>query len=90
MPCLSRLCLKLKGKQGSGPEGVDDLYFHTYGQFSPSSPPSVHPFAPPPVLRPKSQPQCQNLSQEAQILALRPKTQEEKEKIPHMCESIGH
>ena len=27
------------------------------------------------VLRPKSQPKCQNLSQEAQIMALRPKTQ---------------
>ena len=29
VPCLSRLCLKLKGKQVSGPEGVDDLCFHT-------------------------------------------------------------
>ena len=48
VPCPRRLCLKLKGKQGSGPEGVDDLCFHTYGEFSPS-PPS----APPPALRPK-------------------------------------
>ena len=23
---------------GSGPEGVDDLCFHTYGEFSPSPP----------------------------------------------------
>ena len=35
MPCLSRLWLKLRGEQGSGPEGVDDLCFHTYGEFSP-------------------------------------------------------
>ena len=28
----------LKGEQGSGPEGVDDLYCHTYGELSPSSP----------------------------------------------------
>ena len=35
MPCLSRLCLKLR-EQGSGPDGVDDLCFHTYGEFSPS------------------------------------------------------
>ena len=26
-------------KQGSGPEGVDDLCFHTCGEFSPSPPP---------------------------------------------------
>ena len=31
-------CLRLKGEQGSGPEEVDDLSFHTYGEFSPSSP----------------------------------------------------
>ena len=41
MPCLSRLCLKLKGNQGSGPEGVDDLCFNTYGEFYPSPPPSI-------------------------------------------------
>ena len=29
VPCISRLCLKLKGKQGSGPKGVNDLSFHT-------------------------------------------------------------
>ena len=44
LPCPSRLCLKLKGKQGSGLKGVDDLCFHTYGGFSsplpsPSPPP---------------------------------------------------
>ena len=33
VPCLSRLCLKLSGEQGSRPEGVDDLCFHTYGNF---------------------------------------------------------
>ena len=33
MPCLGRLCLKLR-EQGSGPEGVNDLCFHTYGEFS--------------------------------------------------------
>ena len=38
MPCLSRLCLKLKREQGSGPERVNDLCFHTYGEFSPSPP----------------------------------------------------
>ena len=37
VPCLSRLCLKMKGKQGSGPKGVDDLCFHTYEEFSPPS-----------------------------------------------------
>ena len=29
----------MKGKWGSGPEGVDDLSFHTYGEFSLPSPP---------------------------------------------------
>ena len=47
VPCLSRLCLKLSGEQGSGPEGVDDLCFHTYGEFSPP-PPSPSPPPPPP------------------------------------------
>ena len=32
---------------GSGPEGVDDLCFHTYGEFSPS-PPSSPSFPPSP------------------------------------------
>ena len=42
-PCLSRLCLKLKEKQGSGTEAVHDLCFHTYGEFAPSPPPpSLH------------------------------------------------
>ena len=30
VPRLSRLYQKLKGKQGSGPKGVNDLCFHTY------------------------------------------------------------
>ena len=64
VPCLSRLWLKLRGEQGSGPEGVDDLCFHTYGGFSPSpSPP------PPPSLPPS------NPSLEAQIPVSRPKSQ---------------
>ena len=38
VPRLLRLWLRLRGEQGSGSEGVDDLYFHTYGEFSsPSS-----------------------------------------------------
>ena len=42
VPCLSRLWLKLRGKQGSGPEGIDDLLSHIWGIFSFSSvlPPS--------------------------------------------------
>ena len=60
---------------GSGPEGVDDLCFHTYGEFSPPpsppSPPSVRP-SPPleaqiPVSRLKSQPRGSHPSLEAQI-----------------------
>ena len=43
VPCLSRLWLKLRGEQGSGPKGVDDLCFHTYGGFSPPSRPSIPP-----------------------------------------------
>ena len=38
MPCLSRLWLKLSGEQGSGPERVDDLCFHTYRELSHSPP----------------------------------------------------
>ena len=34
--------MKLKGEQGSSPIGVDDLCFHTYGEFSPS-PPGIGP-----------------------------------------------
>ena len=46
LPCLSSLCLKLDWKQCGGPKGVHDLCFHTYGEFSPSSPP---PSPPPPL-----------------------------------------
>ena len=49
VPCLSRLCLKLRGEQGSGSEEADDLGFHTYGEFSPSHPPTL---PPPPGIRP--------------------------------------
>ena len=31
VPCLSRLWFKLRGEQGSGPEEVDDICFHTFG-----------------------------------------------------------
>ena len=58
VPCLSRLSLKLREEQGSGPEGVDDLCFHTYGGFSPPPPPSPSNLsleAQIPVSRPKSQ-----------------------------------
>ena len=68
VPCLSRLWLKLRGEQGSGPEGVDDLCFHTYGEFSPPPPPP-----PPPYVRsspPDSNP-SPNFSLKAQLLASR-------------------
>ena len=42
MPCLSRLWLKLRGMQGSGPKGIDDLCFLT-GEFSPPPPPPLFP-----------------------------------------------
>ena len=78
VPCLSRLWLKLRGEQGSGPEGVDDLCFHTYGEFSPPSSPSYPPSPQPPgpylsleahipASRPKSQPWGPYLSHESQI-----------------------
>ena len=38
---LSRLCLKLKREQGSGPKGVGDLCFHTYKELFP--PPGIGP-----------------------------------------------
>ena len=97
MPCLSRLWLKLWGEQGSSPEGVDDLCFHTYGEFSP-----------PPLLlelgleariwasRLGSGPQCWDLGLKAGIWALRLRSEseggwtEEEEKIPNMCESLCH
>ena len=41
VPCSSRLWFKLRGEQGSGPNGADDLCFHTYGEFSPSPPPGI-------------------------------------------------
>ena len=68
-PCLSKLWLRLRGVQGSGPEGIDDLCFHTYGKFSPS-PPSFSPSTPPPgpylsleVHIPASTPKSQSLGQ---------------------------
>ena len=67
-PCLSKLLMKLRGEQGSGPEGVDDLCFHTYGRFCPSPPP-------PPSLPLKSQSGGLNSSLEPQIRVSRPKSQ---------------
>ena len=85
VPCLSRLWLKLRGEQGSGPEGVDDLCFHTYGGFSPSSsppPPSSFTYPPSPsheahisASRPISQPRDPYPSLEAHIPASRPISQ---------------
>ena len=78
--CQSELWLKLRGEQGSGPEGVDDLCFHTYGGFSPPPPPPLKSQSRGPnssleaqisVLRPKSQPQGPNPSLKAKILAWR-------------------
>ena len=57
---------------GSGPEGVDDLCFHTYGEFSPSS--SSPSYPPPPASRPISQPGGPYPSLQAQIPVLRPKS----------------
>ena len=54
---------------GSGPEGVDDLCFHT-GEFSPPPPSS----SPPSTSRPISQPRGSYPSLEAQIPVLRPKS----------------
>ena len=61
---------------GSGPAGVDDLCFHTYGVFSPSPPPPSSPSLPPqiPVSRPKFQSRRPNASLEAQIPASWPKS----------------
>ena len=94
VPCLSRLCLKLRGEQGSGPEGVDDLCFHTYGEFSPPPPP------PPPGIGPFGW----DLDLKAEIwvsrLGFGPRDwdlrggdgggEEEGGENPHLCESIGH
>ena len=68
---------------GSGPEGVDDLCFHTYGEFSP--PPGIGPLS-------------WDVGLEDGIWASRLGSGplswdlnfENFEKIPHMCESIGH
>ena len=70
MPCLSRLWLKLRGEQGSGPEGVDDLCFHTYGEFSPPPPPPSSSPSPPPH-PPSPKPRGPYPSLEAEIWAWR-------------------
>ena len=72
---LKQVGMKLRGEQGSGPKGVDDLCFHTYGEFSPipSPPPPPHPPLPT-ASRPISQPECPYPSLEAQIPVLRPKS----------------
>ena len=55
---------------GSGPEGVDDLCFHTYGEFSPSPPPPPSPSYPPLPQSPGPY-----FSLDAHIPASRPKPQ---------------
>ena len=48
------------GEQGSGPKGVDDLCFHTHGEFSPPPPPPPSSSPSPPLAsKLKSQPQAQ-------------------------------
>ena len=82
--------------QGSGPEGVDDLCFHTYEEFSP------HPSPPPgswggwPNLAEIGR-IWQNLAEFARISqnlaswgGTEKEEKEKEEKIPHTCESIGH
>ena len=51
---------------GSSPEGVNDLCFHTCGEFSPPPPPPIRT-----VFWPKSYPKGPNPSLKAQITALR-------------------
>ena len=36
---LKLVVVEVQGGAGQRPQGVDDLCFHTYGEFSPSSPP---------------------------------------------------
>ena len=72
---------------GSGPEGVNDLCFHTYGEFSPPSSSSPPPHPPPPASRPISQPGGWDIGLQAEIWAWRggakeKKKEEEKEKTP--------
>ena len=55
---------------GSGPKGVDDLCFHTFGEFSPSPSPSIHLY--PPSF--EAQILVPNPSLVAQILSERPKS----------------
>ena len=80
--------VEVEGEQGSGPEGVDDLCFHTYGGFSPPPPSSHSPLSLPPqipVSKPKFQSRgpnpslkaqipAQNASTKASIQALRPQS----------------
>ena len=75
VPWQSRLCLKLNGRQGSDPKGVDDLCFHTLGEFSPSPlPPSLSLPSQIHASRPKFQSWSPNPSLEAKIPVLRLKS----------------
>ena len=61
---------------GSGPEEVDNLCFHTYGELFPSGNLDLGPRA---GFRPKGW-----------DLGLETEEEEKKKKIPHVCESVGH
>ena len=67
-PLFSSPCLKIAITQKKHLLLVNDLYFHTYGEFSP---PSV---CPPPSHEPKSWSRGPNPSLVAQILASKPKS----------------
>ena len=74
---------------GSGPKGVDDLCFHTYGEFFLllllllllCTPPL--PLASRPISQPGGWGEGRGTKEEEEM-------KEKEEKIPHICESIGH
>ena len=88
---------------GSSPEGVDDLCFHTNGEFSPPPSSPSSPYPPPPSSLMGFGPQDWDLGLQAGMWASRlryglggwaeggaEEKKEDEEKIPHLCESIGH
>ena len=72
---LHTILISLSPLLGSGPKGVDDLCFHTFGEFSPSPSPPPPPSSTSPPLWLRFLPQGPNPSLEAQIPALAPKSQ---------------